>query len=155
MLRTLSSVNYRLQAVRTFTQTSFFNSRYGDLVNHIQATVPIHEITPSDLRATLQATSMWPVVIDVRESSEHAEGKIPHAVCLSRGLLERDVEKVVSVESERPIVVYCAGGMRSILAAEGLIRLGYAKERILSLRDGFDGWKKEGFEIEMPKEERK
>lgn len=92
-------------------------------------------------------------MIDVRESSEHAEGKIPHAVCLSRGLLERDVEKVVSIESERPIVVYCAGGMRSVLAAEGLIRLGYTKERILSLKDGFDGWKKEGFEIEMPKQD--
>jgi len=93
------------------------------------------------------------VILDVRESSEQQAGIIPRAIPMPRGILERDIEKVVSVESDRPIVVYCAGGFRSVLAAEGLIRLGYKKEKVLSLDEGFDGWKKSGFEVNTGGEE--
>jgi rhodanese-related sulfurtransferase len=105
-------------------------------------------------------------VIDVREQHEiDTTGTIPGAIALPRGILERDIGKVVKQNDSRDVVVYCAGGFRSILAAESLVRLGYGitveetengsnaqdnkdKPRVWSLNEGMDGWIKSGFEVE-------
>lgn len=63
-------------------------------------------------------------------------------------MLELGVEKVVQPESKRPIVLYCAGGMRSIMAAEALVRMGYNKDQLKSLKGGFAAWRKEGHHVE-------
>jgi rhodanese-related sulfurtransferase len=62
--------------------------------------------------------------------------------------LELRIEKVVNVDSNRPIVLYCAGGLRSVMAAEALQRLGYNNEKIKSLSGGFEQWREEGYDIE-------
>ncbi len=76
-------------------------------------------------------------LIDVREDHEWAQGHIPGAVHLGRGILERDIEKLVP-DASAELVLYCGGGFRSALAAESLQRMGY--RRVLSMDGGFRGW---------------
>src|SRR6185369_4442649 len=114
------------------------------------STYPISEITTSELNSSLSSPDK-PIIIDVREKEEQVEGVIPGAITIPRGVLERDVERLAgSVDElndnkkEQKVVLYCAGGVRSLMAAEGLIRLGYKKENVLSLEGGHQKWKKAG-----------
>jgi molybdopterin/thiamine biosynthesis adenylyltransferase/rhodanese-related sulfurtransferase len=108
---------------------------YRDLVGRARA--QIEEIKPEDLEPRLAEV----LVIDVRETGEHEQGSIPGARLLPRGLLERDITGVAPDRS-RPVVVYCASGWRSALAALSLREMGY--ETVYSLAGGFDLWKSEG-----------
>ncbi len=81
------------------------------------------------------------VVLDVREPDEHAEGAIPGAVHIPRGHLEAQVEGRL-VDKTAPVVVYCAGGVRSAFAAKTLQELGY--ETVESMAGGYGRWKDEG-----------
>ena len=74
-------------------------------------------------------------VIDVREQHEFVAGCFEGALHLSKGVIERDVEKHPISEEDR-IVLYCGGGFRSALAAESLTRMGYAN--VYSL---WGGWR--------------
>jgi sulfur-carrier protein adenylyltransferase/sulfurtransferase len=86
-------------------------------------------------------------LIDVRETDEHAQGTIPGAVHIPRGFLEIRVEAAVP-DRATPVVLYCAGGTRSLLAARSLAELGYTNVR--SLAGGFTGWKTAGLPWEQP-----
>ena len=86
--------------------------------------------------------------IDVREQDEWDEGAIPGAVHVPRGNLESRIEGVVPDRST-PVVIYCASGNRSVVAAETLKALGY--ERPVSLEGGFTDWKRNGYEIVLPR----
>jgi len=108
---------------------------YRDLVK--RALEQIEEIAPEDLEPRLAEM----VVIDVRETGEYEQGAIPGARLLPRGLLERDITGVIP-DPTRPVVLYCAGGWRSALAALTLQEMGY--ENVSSLAGGFDRWKSEG-----------
>ncbi len=108
---------------------------YRDLVN--EAKRQIAEVLPADLEETLDRV----VVIDVREVGEHAQGALPGAHHLPRGLLERDIGGVAP-DPDQAIVLYCAAGGRSALAARSLQAMGYRDVR--SLAGGFDRWKAEG-----------
>lgn len=88
-----------------------------------------------------------PAVIDVREADEHAQGAIPGAVHIPRGYLELRIERAVP-DRERAVVLYCASGTRSVLAARSLVELGYTDVR--SLAGGFTGWKRAGLPWEQP-----
>ena len=110
-------------------------SSYRDLVN--RAKERIEEVLPEQLETALAEV----VVIDVREVGEHAQGAIPSAHLLPRGLLERDIGTVAPDTSQR-LVLYCAGGNRSALAALSLMEMGYS--HVASLAGGFDRWKAEG-----------
>ncbi|MEM1061504.1 MAG: rhodanese-like domain-containing protein, partial [Planctomycetota bacterium] len=86
-------------------------------------------------------------LLDVREQSEFAAGRIPGARHLGKGVIERDIEAAVpDVDAE--IVLYCGGGYRSALAAESLQKMGYT--RVISMDGGFRGWKEAGLPIEGP-----
>jgi rhodanese-related sulfurtransferase len=85
------------------------------------------------------------VLIDVREESEFALGRIPTAIHLSKGVIERDIERLVPDPSAK-IVLYCGGGFRSVLAAENLQRMGY--QNVLSMDGGWSGWTEAGNETE-------
>ena len=63
-------------------------------------------------------------LVDVREADEVARGRLPTAVHLSKGVIERDVEQAIP-DPDAPIVLYCGGGYRSVLAACNLRRMGY------------------------------
>jgi rhodanese-related sulfurtransferase len=84
------------------------------------------------------------VFLDVREQHEYNLGKIPGAVTISRGNLEKNVE--TAVPRDRTVVVYCANGNRSAFAADVLGVMGYRD--VSSLREGFSGWVAEGGEVE-------
>ena len=84
------------------------------------------------------------VLVDVREESEWAKGRLPRAEHLGRGVLERDIEKKVP-DRGREIVLYCGGGFRSALAAESLQRMGY--RNVFSLAGGYRGWVDSGGEV--------
>ena len=86
--------------------------------------------------------------VDVREADEYAQGALPGALHLPRGLLELQVEGRVP-DKDRKIIVYCAGGTRSALAAQALGQLGYSD--VASMAGGFNKWKDEGRDWAAPR----
>ena len=87
-------------------------------------------------------------VLDVREPDEYQEGAIPGAIHIPRGHLESQVEGRIT-DKTTPVVVYCAGGVRSAFAAKTLQELGY--EQVESMDGGFGRWKDEGRPWTAPK----
>lgn len=63
-------------------------------------------------------------VIDVREDGEYAAGHIKGAEHISKGVIERDIEKK-HPNLDEPLFLYCGGGFRSALAADALRQMGY------------------------------
>ena len=119
-----------------------------------QARAVIEEIDPAGLLG-LQASGV--PVIDVREPGEFAEGHIPGAVNIPRGVLEFQVDGHPAVNCARdahlahrrePVVLYCRSGGRSALSAEALKRLGF--ERPLSLAGGWMRWVEDGGAVVAP-----
>jgi len=104
------------------------------------------EIDPPVLDAALRGTAR-PALIDVREPDEHAQGMIPGTIHIPRGFLELRIERNVPDRST-PVVIYCASGTRSVLAARSLGELGYTN--VASLAGGFTGWKRAGLAWEQP-----
>ena len=84
-------------------------------------------------------------LVDVREESEYAAGRLPGAVHLSKGVIERDVEKTFP-DLAAELILYCGGGYRSALAADNLRRMGYANA--VSLDGGWRGWTEAGLPTE-------
>ena len=108
-----------------------------DLLNEAKAS--IREVDPPDAQALLEQGGV--TFLDVREPDEYEQGAIPNAVHLPRGHLEFQVEGKLPDKSG-PIVVYCAGGVRSAFAAKTMQDLGYAD--VQSLIGGFNKWKDDG-----------
>jgi molybdopterin/thiamine biosynthesis adenylyltransferase/rhodanese-related sulfurtransferase len=104
------------------------------------------EIDPATLDSELK-NSGRPTVLDIREADEHSQGVIPGAIHIPRGYLELRAEKTMTDRSA-PLVVYCASGTRSLLAARSLGELGYTNVR--SLAGGFSAWKRNGLAWEAP-----
>ena len=88
-----------------------------------------------------------PAVVDVREEDEYVQGFIPGAHWIPRGYLELRIEEAVP-ERDRRVVLYCAGGTRSALAARSLRELGYTQ--VESLAGGFGAWKRAGYPFDVP-----
>ena len=86
-------------------------------------------------------------IIDVREQDEWVQGFIPTARWIPRGYLEIKIEEAVP-DKDRPVILYCAGGVRSALAARALKELGYTD--VKSLAGGFSAWKRAGYPPEVP-----
>jgi len=84
------------------------------------------------------------MLLDVREKEEFRQGYVPGAVSLPRGFLEMRVEDAVP-DKNTPIVAYCAGGTRSLLAGRILKELGYTN--VTSMRGGFTAWKNQGLPV--------
>jgi molybdopterin/thiamine biosynthesis adenylyltransferase/rhodanese-related sulfurtransferase len=91
--------------------------------------------------------SRRPVLIDVREGDEYSDGYIPGAHWIPRGKLELRIEDAVP-DRDADVVLYCAGGNRSALAARSLKELGYT--RVSSMAGGYGAWKRAGFETVKP-----
>jgi rhodanese-related sulfurtransferase len=110
---------------------------FMDLVNEARAR--IREI---DVDAAAKAVaSREAVVVDVREPEEYRQGHVPGAVNIPRGVAEMGVPQAVPDRTAR-IILYCAGGNRSALAADNLKQMGY--EGVESLAGGFQGWVRSG-----------
>jgi adenylyltransferase/sulfurtransferase len=107
----------------------------------------INEVTIDEAYSALRSDQP-PLVVDVRERDEFEEGAIKDAVHVPRGYLELRIENVAP-DRRRPIVLYCAGGARSALAARSLEELGY--ENVSSLAGGFGAWKNAGLPYVVPR----
>jgi sulfur-carrier protein adenylyltransferase/sulfurtransferase len=86
--------------------------------------------------------------VDVRELSEWDEGHIPGAIHVPRGHLESRIEQAVP-DRDAHLILYCASGNRSALAAKALGELGY--ENVASLSGGFTDWKRNGLPFDIPR----
>ncbi|MBA3801664.1 MAG: molybdopterin-synthase adenylyltransferase MoeB [Acidimicrobiia bacterium] len=105
------------------------------------------EITEVDTGGAAARIADGAVVLDVREPDEFEEGALGGAIHIPRGHLEAQVENRISDKSA-PVVVYCAGGVRSAFAARTLGELGYSD--VVSMDGGFGRWKDEGREWTKP-----
>lgn len=83
-------------------------------------------------------------VFDVRETNEWNQGHIPHTFYTGRGNLERDIESLVP-DTHDQIILLCAGGVRSVIAADTLQKMGYKDVR--SLKGGFGAWCNAGYPV--------
>lgn len=83
-------------------------------------------------------------LLDTREDSEWALGHIPGAIHLSKGIIERDIEKVIP-DKDATIVLYCGGGFRSALAADSIQKMGY--RNVISMGGGWRSWTAAGFPV--------
>jgi molybdopterin/thiamine biosynthesis adenylyltransferase/rhodanese-related sulfurtransferase len=88
------------------------------------------------------------VLVDVREKIEWNEGHIPGAIHVPRGYLELQIEEAVPDKS-KTVVLYCAGGVRSLMAGATLKQMGY--ENAISMSGGFGSWKTSGFPFVQPR----
>lgn len=113
---------------------------YKELMDEARAAVP--EVTVDDVKARL-ANGQRPVLLDVREREEYREGHLEGALALPRGFLEMRVEEAVPDKSA-PVVAYCAGGVRSLIAARTLQEMGYTDVR--SMAGGYTAWKNAGYD---------
>jgi len=103
------------------------------LVN--EARSHVKEITVDEARDRL-ARNPRAVLMDVREESEWQAGHAAEAIHLGKGILERDLEKLIpDVDAE--IIMYCGGGYRSALTADAAQRMGY--RNVYSLIGGYKG----------------
>ena len=85
------------------------------------------------------------LLIDTREESEFAAGHVKGATHLSKGVIERDIEKKVP-DKETTLVLYCGGGFRSALVADNLQKMGY--RNAISLDGGWRALRESGVELE-------
>ncbi len=104
----------------------------------------VPEVTPEEAEARRRAGA---VLIDVREPDEVAQGSPVGAARIVRGFLELRVEDAAP-DFDAEVLVICAGGVRSLFAAEGLQRMGYTNAH--SVVGGFNRWKSDGLPVEVP-----
>lgn len=82
------------------------------------------------------------VLVDVREKEEYREGHLDGALSIPRGFLEMRAEQALT-DKTAPIIAYCAGGTRSLLAAQVLKEMGY--RNVVSMSGGYTAWKNAGY----------
>lgn len=114
---------------------------YAQIVAEAKAVVPAVE--PVHLRERLDSGEPV-VVIDVREPNEWAGGMIPGAHPVPRGVLEGTIDGRLPLDAT--LVLYCAAGNRSALAARSLADMGFS--RVENLEGGFDAWAGAGLPVE-------
>lgn len=118
----------------------------NEILNEIRKSVPETDVV--SLRKKLQEPTRGegPLLIDVRERDEFVDGSIEGAQFIPRGLLDVKIENLEG-NRDREILLFCAGGTRSLLAAKSLKDLGYSN--VTSVAGGFSAWKQEGYPIHI------
>jgi adenylyltransferase/sulfurtransferase len=102
----------------------------------------VAELSAQQVNDLLSNNGKSHVIVDVRESDEWRQGHLEGAVPLPRGFLEIKVETAIP-DKHTPIIAYCAGGVRSLLAGKVLKEMGY--QNVASMTGGFNAWKNGGF----------
>ena len=85
-------------------------------------------------------------LIDVREKEEYRDGHLRGALSMPRGFLELRVEEAIP-DKGSPVIAYCAGGTRSLLAARDMSEMGYTN--VVSMSGGYTAWKGAGLPWEQ------
>lgn len=104
------------------------------LVNESKARVK--ETNVSDVKRRVDVGEKF-LLVDVREDNEWANGHLPGAVHMGRGIIERDIETSVP-DTGTKMILYCGGGFRSALVADNLQKMGYTN--VESMDGGWKGW---------------
>ena len=118
--------------------------RAADLVAEAKARV--ENLGPDAVEAELQRGDA--VLVDIRDAPELAEnGRIPGSVHVPRGMLEFRADTSspyhqAPLDPSKRVILHCASGGRSALAAQTLQDMGY--ERVAHLDGGFNAWKEAG-----------
>ncbi len=115
---------------------------YADLLR--EARSRIREVTPQEVGGLPPGAA---TIVDVREASEWEQGHLPRANHISKSYIESQIEGAVP-DREAPVILYCAGGVRSLFAAQTLTEMGYTN--VASMSGGFQAWKGAGLEFETP-----
>src|SRR3954471_15666627 len=117
----------------------------ADLIRAIKD--KIAEVDPKEVHEN--GAGNGTVIVDVREQHEFEESHLPGAVHVPRGHLEQRIEGAAPDKSQH-VVLYCASGNRSALAANTMQDLlGY--ENVESMRGGITLWKDRGYDVEVPR----
>lgn len=85
------------------------------------------------------------IFIDVREDHEWEKARIPGAIHIGRGILERDIAKHISQKTTE-IILYCGGGFRSALSAINLQKMGYTN--VYSMDGGIRHWQELNYPLD-------
>lgn len=93
------------------------------------------------------------VIVDIREPGERANGAIPGSVAAPRGMLEFYADPTTpyhkpELDPNKRVILHCASGGRSALAASTLQELGYTN--VAHLDGGFNAWKAAAQAVETP-----
>ena len=113
---------------------------FQELMAEARKDVP--ELSAQEVNELLMSNGKSHVIVDVRESDEWRQGHLEGAVPLPRGFLEIKVETAIP-DKQTPIIAYCAGGVRSLLAGKILKEMGY--QNVTSMTGGYNAWKNGGF----------
>lgn len=108
-----------------------------------EAKARVREVSPKEVKAMKERGESF-TLLDVRDQNEVNLGRIPGAVHISRGTLEGKVEAAIARDAN--VVIYCAGGNRSALAAVTMQEMGY--RNVSSMAGGFRDWSTEIGEVE-------
>jgi len=114
-------------------------AKFLALVNDAKSRVK--ETNVPDVKRRMEAGEKF-VLVDVREDGEWAQGHLPGAIHLGKGVIERDIEQRIPDTSAK-VILYCGGGFRSALAADNLQKMGYSN--VESMDGGWKGWKDAGY----------
>ena len=95
----------------------------------------VHELTVEEARQRLQENPKA-ILMDVREDREWEKSHAEQAIHCGKGVLERDLEKLVP-DPNAEILMYCGGGYRSILTADAAMKMGY--KNVFSIKEGYRG----------------
>ena len=115
---------------------------YADLLREARA--QIKEVTPQEVDALPEGSA---TLVDVREASEWEQGHLPGASHVSKSYIEQQIEGIAP-DRDAPVILYCAGGVRSLFAAQTLAEMGYTN--VASMSGGFQAWKGAGLRFETP-----
>lgn len=119
------------------------SSGFMELINQVKHTIKELDIT--SVKTALESNNSNLVLIDVRETEEWDEGFIPSAIHLSKGIIERDIEKIIPDKSSE-IILYCGGGYRSMIAADNLQKMGY--KNVFSMAGGIKAWLQANYPVD-------
>ncbi|MFH5886198.1 rhodanese-like domain-containing protein [Halalkalibaculum sp. DA3122] len=119
-----------------------YTQRYKALIN--DALKRVVEVTPDQVWEMLEAGSDIELV-DVREKDEWYKVRIAGARHLCKGIIEREIERVIS-DPKQEIILYCVRGYRSVLVADNLQKMGYRSIR--SMKGGLHSWIEAGLPVE-------
>jgi rhodanese-related sulfurtransferase len=114
----------------------------------------VQEVSPQDVKGALDGGEEL-VVLDVREPHEFAQGHLPGALNVPRGMLELTADAdspvadpALAEKRDARVVTYClrAPGARSLFAADTLAKMGFTN--VAAMAAGVSGWTEAGLPVE-------
>ncbi len=112
---------------------------YRQILEEVKKEIP--EVTVEEVKKKKDKQEDF-VLLDVRDDDEYREGYIPDALHVTRGMLEFSIENYVP-DRDKKIIIHCAAGLRSLLAAKSLREMGYTDTA--SMAGGYRAWTAAGF----------